>query len=405
MARETPPFYPKKRKVNDMRISKKKAVAVSLAGLIAAPGWAQSNIQLYGVADAYVKYGKWMGDDTAGVDDGGINGSRIGFQGEEDLGNGLKAVFVLEEGVNIDTGKSSGMSNADDYYNGGSQTFTRQAYVGLKGSFGQVALGRQYAPGYFVDPYDALIAMVPSPQDWLSLLGNLTITPNAPARWNNSITYNGTFQTLTVNAIYSAGNRESDSGRNLDGTRVDYTDDDKYGLALRYDNGPLKIGAIYHGIKYSKQNVADGFAVGDKTQKEWFLGASYDFGMATLAGSYQQGRDVLGINGMDVNLWQIGVVVPIGPGNIRFAYAGEKIDRAQDFIDHEAKPKSLTIAYTQDLSKRTTIYLGYTKIDYDNLTWKEALNLGQTDSSFNGHTETSKVGDTDLFFVGMSHTF
>jgi predicted porin len=299
------------------------------------------------------------------------------------------------------------MSGADDKYNGGSQAFARQAYVGLKGSFGQVALGRQYAPGYFIDSYDALISATPSPQSWLSLLGNLTITPNSPARWNNSVSYNGTFQSVTFNAIYSAGNRESDSGRNLlpGGGRVDYTDDDKYGLALRYDNGPLKIGAIYQGVKFSKQNVADGYALGDKTQKEWFLGASYDFGMATLAGSYQQGRDVQGLNDHDVDLWQVGVVVPVGPGNIRLAYAGEKIDRVRGFIDHETKPKSFTFAYTQDLSKRTTIYLGYTKIDYDNLTWQDALNLGQTDASFNGHVDTSKVGDTDLVFVGMSHSF
>ena len=277
----------------------------------------------------------------------------------------------------------------------------------MKGSFGQVALGRQYAPGFFIDSYDALLSAVTSPQSWLSLLGNLTITPNSPARWNNSVTYNGTFQSVTFNAIYSAGNRESDSGRDLiiDGTnvgRVDYTDDDKYGLALRYDNGPLKIGAIYQGVKFSKENVADGYAEGDKTQKEWFLGASYNFGMATLAGSYQQGRDVMGRKDFDVDLWQIGVIVPVGAGNIHLAYGGEKIDRVRGFTDHEYKPKSFSLAYTHAFSKRTTGYLGYTKIDYDDMTWGDAHKLGQT-----GYDEsrTGKVDDTDLFFVGMSHSF
>lgn len=146
-------------------------------------------MQLYGSADAFFKYGKVMGDSTAGIDDGGIGNSFFGLRGEEELGAGLKAVFVLEEGFSIDSGKSCCMSEEDSSSNSGSETFTQQAYVGLKGAFGQIALGRQYAPGYFTDPYDALQGMTPSPQNWLSQLANLTITPNAPARWNNSVGY------------------------------------------------------------------------------------------------------------------------------------------------------------------------------------------------------------------------
>ncbi|WP_141056498.1 porin [Tepidiphilus succinatimandens] len=385
----------------------KKLIALAVAGLVSAPVFAQSNIQIYGVADAYMKYGDFMGDDAMGVDSGGLAGSRIGFRGEEDLGSGLKAVFVLEQGINIDSGKSTGMTGDDDK-NSGDQTFTRQAYVGLKGNFGQVALGRQYAPGYFIYAYDALLSATPSPQSWLSLLGNLTITPNSPARWNNAVAYDGVFQSVSLSAIYSAGNRESDSGKNLlspNGKRVDYDDDDKYGLALRYDNGPLKVGAIYHGIKYSGQNVSDKYAKGDDTQKEWFLGASYNFGMATLAGSYQQGRDVMGVNGFDVDLWQVGVIVPVGVGNIHFSYGQADLDKVDNVLSRDVKPKSFTVAYTHAFSKRTTGYLGYNKIDYDDLTWNDAFNLGQTDSSFNGHSGTGKVDDTDLFFVGMSHSF
>ena len=85
----------------------KKLIALAVAGLVSAPVFAQSNIQIYGVADAYFKGGKFMGEDTMGVDSGGLAGSRIGFRGEEDLGSGLKAVFVLEQGINIDTGKFS----------------------------------------------------------------------------------------------------------------------------------------------------------------------------------------------------------------------------------------------------------------------------------------------------------
>ena len=390
----------------------KKLIALAVAGLVSAPVFAQSNIQVYGVADAYFKAGDFMGDSTMGVDSGGLSGSRLGFRGEEDLGSGLKAVFVLEQGFNIDTGKSTAMSGADSLANGGSDTFTRQAYVGLKGNFGQVALGRQYAPGYFTGEYDALLNAYISPMSLLSNFAGLTITPNSPARWNNSVTYNGTFQSVSVAAIYSAGNQETDSklkvGNNLGLGTADYGDDDKYGISLKYDNGPLKIGGMYQAVKFKSEYraaspvgtpppvpyPANGFyaRANDETQKEWLLGASYNFGMATLAGSYQQGRDVGGNKDLDVDLWQVGVIVPVGTGNIHVAYAQADVDKAGSMTS-SADPKSFTVAYTHALSKRTTGYAGYTKVDYDDLTVS------------GGKPTTTKVDDTDLFYVGVRHTF
>lgn len=399
----------------------KKLIALAVAGLVSAPVFAQSNIQIYGVADAYMKYGDFMGDDAMGVDSGGLSGSRLGFRGEEDLGSGLKAVFVLEQGFNIDTGKSTAMSGDDDRANGGSQTFTRQAYVGLKGNFGQVALGRQYAPGYFTGEYDALLNAYISPMSLLSNFTRLTITPNSAARWNNSVTYKGTFQSVSVAAIYSAGNQETDSKL---GKGTDYSDDDKYGISLKYDNGPLKIGGMYQAVKFKSgysvppqkivqdpdnptgvKLTADpaGFypKAADETQKEWLIGASYNFGMATLAGSYQQGRDVGGNKDLDVDLWQVGVIVPVGAGNIHVAYAQADVDKAK-VLSSDVKPKAFTVAYTHALSKRTTGYVGYTKVDYDDLLWSEAKTLGQNQ---NGHGDKEKVDDTDLFYVGVRHTF
>ncbi|WP_142805153.1 porin [Tepidiphilus sp. J10] len=387
----------------------KKLIALAVAGLVSAPVFAQSNIQVYGVADAYFKAGDFMGDSTMGVDSGGLAGSRLGFRGEEDLGSGLKAVFVLEQGFNIDTGKSTAMSSGDNSDTKGDQTFTRQAYVGLKGNFGQVALGRQYAPGYFTSEYDAVRNAYISPMSLLSDFTRLTITPNSAARWNNSVTYNGTFQSVSVAGIYSAGNQETDSKL---GTGADYSDDDKYGISLKYDNGPLKIGGIYQAVKFKSENAGAPGAfrprtTNNETQKEWLIGASYNFGMATLAGSYQQARDVAGINNLDVDLWQLGVIVPVGAGNIHVAYAQADVDKVpSQGLNKDVKPKAFTVAYTHALSKRTTGYLGYTKVDYDDLTWGNVtgLRLGGISDS-NGHAGTDRVDDTDLFYVGINHRF
>lgn len=393
----------------------KKLIALAVAGLVSAPVFAQSNIQIYGVADAYFKGGKFMGENTMGVDSGGLAGSRIGFRGEEDLGSGLKAVFVLEQGINIGTGKSQGMTPVDSSANSGDQTFTRQAYVGLKGNFGQVALGRQYAPGYYTAEYDALLNAGVSPMGLLSSFAHMSISNSGWARWNNAVTYTGTFQSVSLSAIYSAGNRESDSGRNLtvhgiNVGRVGYSDDDKYGLSLKYDNGPLKVGAIYQAVKYGKDNLVN------KTQHEWLIGASYNFGMATLAGSYQQANSVEGINDLDIKLWQVGVIVPVGVGNIHVAYAQAKIDNGNPFTDafgdgSNQKPKAFTVAYTHGFSKRTTGYLGFAYVDYDDLNWAQAGALGYSADGHNGLSglmssgKTETIDKTKLFFVGMNHKF
>ena len=364
-----------------------------------APSVAADGVELYGVADAFVKFGDWRGDQTVGVDDSWFSGDRIGLRGKESLGDGLVATFVLEQGYALDTGKSEVMSREDSLKNEGSEVLTRQAWVGLEGAFGRVALGRQYAPGYFTYAYDALLSAVPSPQSWLSLLGRLSITPNSPARWNNAVTWEGGFRSLTFSAIHSAGNRET---ARADGPGEG--DDDKDGVALRYDGGAFKAGAIAHVVRFDGEHLVGG-RVADETQKEGFFGASYDFGVLRLAGSWQRGVDVQGVGGFDVSIWQFGVLVPFGPNNLHFAYGKSRFAGVGDGEGGRFSPSSWTVAWTRTLSKRTTAYAGYTAIDHDGLDWGQMQWLGQTDATRNGHAARETVGDTGFFFVGMRHVF
>ncbi len=393
----------------------KKTLVLALTGLFALPVFAQSNVQLYGTVDAYGQGGKIMGDNSMGVGSGGLSDTFLGIRGEESLGNGLKAVFVLEEGFDLGTGKSD-LSNGT-----GSDAFSRQAYVGMKGAFGQVALGKQFAPGYHLGDYDALLAAPKvSPQALLGNVMHLSISPTNWARWDNAVRYSGTFQQFSVEAIYSAGGRETTSGRHeflADGTngRVKWQNDDKYGLSLKYDNGPFKAGVIYQAQKFGKDNGYDvsrgKFA--DKTQQEWLIGASYNFGVATVAGSYQQASSIKGFDNLDAKLWQVGVFAPVGPGNVHLAYAQAKIDNDNVLTDmgdgKSRKPKAVTLAYTQAFSKRTMGYVGFAYADYDGLNWGQVSMLTGDD---NGHIDWAtgagaedKVDKTKLFFVGMNHKF
>ena len=354
----------------------KKLIALAVAGLVSAPVFAQSNVTVYGIADAYMGFGSHGDNDFAGVESGGLSGSRLGFRGAEDLGNGLKGVFTVEQGFAIDTGSGLGGSS-------------RQAFVGLSGGFGTVSLGRQYAPGYDFQ-YDALLSSAISPQAILSGGAGASIAPNSDARWDNSVAYNGMFSGLKVRAIYSmAGNENT----NWTGTNwADPSDDDAMGLGLEYANGPLKVGAVYQVLQTASN------AAGADDQTEWLLGGSYNFGAATLALSYQDAESVGNVKGDDGKLWQVGVIVPVGvAGNVHLAYGELKADNV--IGTQSAKSKSYTLAYTHALSKRTTAYTGYNRTDNDT-----GLDLGPVD-------DLDKTGlrnggeNSDLFGVGVRHTF
>src|SRR5437868_4555135 len=99
------------------------AVALMLAAYTSAH--AQSNVQLYGLLDMGVGIttnATPAGGNLSQVSSGGMNTSRWGIKGSEDLGGGLKAVFQLESGIIMDTGAQDG------------NLFKRQANVGLEGN-------------------------------------------------------------------------------------------------------------------------------------------------------------------------------------------------------------------------------------------------------------------------------
>jgi predicted porin len=121
-------------------LNKKVLTAATLA-VFASAAHAQSSVTLYGLIDAgisYVNNSKTASghDSLVKYDDGVAQGSRWGLRGTEDLGGGLKALFVLESGFNSGNG-TLGQGGA---------LFGRQAFVGLsKDGIGALTFGRQYS--------------------------------------------------------------------------------------------------------------------------------------------------------------------------------------------------------------------------------------------------------------------
>src|SRR5471030_393724 len=116
-------------------------IAVSLiTASLSRAALAQSSVTLYGTLDTgidYISNQKTASGGSAAwaMQSGNVSTNRWGLKGTEDLGGGLKAVFDLENGFNVDNGKLS---------NGGDE-FGRQAWVGISSTvYGTVTLGRQY---------------------------------------------------------------------------------------------------------------------------------------------------------------------------------------------------------------------------------------------------------------------
>ncbi|MCA7888602.1 porin [Burkholderia contaminans] len=176
---------------------------------------AQSTLTLYGLIDAGVTYtnsaqtGRASGHPTGAsqfaLTDGhatGVSGSRWGVRGVEDLGGGLRAVFVLENGFMVNSGSLA---------QGGAE-FGRQSYVGLASDFGTLTLGRQYDPLVnFVQPFAAS-------GTWAGYMGshaddvdNLSNT----SRINNAVKFtSATYHGFTMSAMVSAGGIAGHTGQN-----------------------------------------------------------------------------------------------------------------------------------------------------------------------------------------------
>jgi len=124
----------------------KKLMALAVAGALApAAAWAQ-NYQIYGRAtlgvDQYEAKGSTGGSALDYTKRTRVfdNGSRVGFRGTEDLGGGLQAVFLIESGVNIDNGSTTGQGGQANTSTG--NWGSRIGHVGLAGSWGMFTYGR-----------------------------------------------------------------------------------------------------------------------------------------------------------------------------------------------------------------------------------------------------------------------
>jgi predicted porin len=333
-----------------------KRMAVALAASVPLFAAAQTSVTMYGIADAAVAVeNNGVGGNNKVVNSGNQAGSRIGFRGTEDLGNGLKALFNLEAGVAIDTGASDVAG-----------LFQRRAVVGMEGDFGIVTVGREYSP----------IASVAAASDIFGqgFYGNNLSAFNVgrlTRRLSNSVNYKSNavsgFKALVA---YSAGERNPGPSGDLKG------------VALEYAEGPLYVGVGFHNVK----------RLGSGDDKEYAVGAAYKIGEVEARGNWLV-ADLEGPSNR-FSQFNVGAAMAFGPGKVYVNLQRNKMDTG-------ARGTAYAIAYTYTISKRTNLYTTLATLRNNHL---GNFGLMAATTSLNPPPDVLGVNPR-VFNVGIRHLF
>ncbi|EJO55954.1 porin [Burkholderia multivorans] len=339
---------------------KKTLIAgASLAALFAPVVHAQSAVTLYGLIDAGIAYtNNANGASLWRMTSGAINGSRIGFRGTEDLGGGLKALFVLENGFNANNG-ALGQDG---------KLFGRHAYVGLAhDAYGTLTLGRQYDTMVdFVAPLSATAgdfgdAGFAHPFDNDNL--------NHSLRINNAVKYTSpTVAGFKVGAMYAFSN-----ATNFGANRA-------YSAAVSYTNGPLKLAGAYLQMNGTKGTTSasagatdaaeakgvnqGGWSIGADRMRSYGGGIGYTFGPATVGFVYTRAQyDNTGafgstgqirFNNFDVNLRY--ALTPAFSLGAAYVYTDASVSKPDSRHGTDPKWHQVDLQAVYKLSRRTDVY-------------------------------------------------
>lgn len=382
---------------------KKTLAALAVLGAFAGSAVA-ADVTLYGDVDLGLKYTYEKAQTLNSAENkdstntlemaSGINSSsKFGLMSTEDLGNGFKVGFKLENGFYADDG-TLGQSG---------RLFDREASLSVYGPFGTVSLGRMGGVGSSAGTYDLVYAIGESFDGGDEFAWGFAHSD----RYDNMVTYQTPqFAGLQVTAQYSFKNDSTGQG-----TEGESTADRYASVALTGEYGPAQFVAAYELTKYSTLNrntIAD---LDDGNV--FYLGGNYDFGVAKVfaLGQYFQGvrtfaddfelaldNSLTGKKGYKGYSLHLGSIVPVAGGELTVgAYysdaKAEDVGAKNAQFDVDVNYYGLAARYCYPLSSRTTVYVGggYAEATADH----DKNTGGDQDAKY-------KVGGA---YVGVAHHF
>lgn len=375
-------------------MTKFKTTLLAMAVSAAAFSVQAAQVSLYGSVSTGVLYQNQASlsggeepqesKDSFTMESGFWGDSIWGITGEEDLGNGWTVGFTLENEFGSDTGEMAS----------GGKIFDSQAYLRIGNdkvnfAFGNIG-GLASAGGDFdlicgFDPMEAFVGVAGlgafASKDFAS--DNMAVVEVTP------------MEGLKVSLMGNTGDDDSSEPKWSDR-------DHYYGLGVSYENGPLALAAIAEMRKY---NRAADWADNDDSWT-FTVAAAYDFEVVRPSFVYQHAsktREFAAgeISGAAYNFdsFMFGATAPLGQGTLRASV--QYVKGENDAVsDEEGNATILGLAYTYDMSKRTTLYgAAFYSVGGDGLD----KDLGTNEMAFGlmDRAEYNSVG----FGVGLVHTF
>ena len=361
------------------------------AAMLCAAGGAaaQSSVTLYGVVDVFGQYLNNGGKASFQERSGGNTGSMFGLKGTEDLGGGLKAIFDVENGFNVNNGAFFADTTA---------MFYRQSWVGFSNDkYGQLTFGRQYQPSFWIvypaDPFRADEALAPAASAVLTADRNTFATQNMSGRTSNSMFYRspswGGFQFY---GMYGFSATVTQPVPQTTGNMLD--------VAASYTGYGFYAGVGYQYMHPGTATIPGLPAALNLLGTEHFTGAlAYRIGIVNLQALYVYSKPkdaaphsmaALAGAGHPYSIASIGATIQATSADTIELAIQERNARGV----HDNTP-AFQIGYDHSLSKRTSIYAraGYMK------------NHGTATMSWSGVTVTGFNTSQTLAVIGMTHRF
>lgn len=386
-------------------MTKLKTTLLAAAVAAAAFSAQAAEVSLYGSVSTGVLYtntptitgGSQAGEsqDSFSMESGFWGDSIWGITGEEDLGNGWTVGFTLENGFSSDTGE---MAGAED-----GKIFDSQAYLSIGNDFVKFAFGNIGGLASAGGDFDLLCGFDPM-EAFMGPAGLGAFASKDYASANMAVAEITPMEGLKVSLMANAGDDDSEARWS---DREHY-----YGIGLSYENGPLALAGIAEMRKYNTN--AEWVAGEDDTDSWTFtVAAAYDFEVVRPSFVYQhvsKSREfasspvVVGdrefASAYNYDSFMLGATAPLGQGTLRASVQYVKGENEYE-SNEEGSATILGLAYTYDMSKRTTLYAGaYYSIGGDGLD----KDLGTDEVEFKNGMDRGEYNSFGLG-LGLVHTF
>lgn len=311
-----------------------------------------------------------------------------GITGEEDLGNGWTVGFTLENEFGSDTGE---MAGAED-----GVLFDSQAYLRIGNDKVNFAIGNIGGLASAGGDFDLLCAFDPM-EAYVGVAGLGAFASKDFASGNMAVVEVTPMEGFKVSLMGNTGDDDS---------KAKWSDRDHYyGLGVSYENGPLALAAIAEMRKYDRSAKWDANADNDASWT-FTVAAAYDFEVVRPSFVYQHASKThefaagdISENAYNFDSFMLGATAPLGQGTLRASV--QYVKGENDAVsDEEGSATILGLAYTYDMSKRTTLYgAAFYSVGGDGL--DKDLGANEKEFGLMGRADYNSVG----FGVGLVHTF